>query len=123
MEKIIAFLEGFKDDEMQEGILENIRTVNDALNLLRRNLDAWENEEVTVQEEHEDLIQDLKDFLTPDQYNHAFDFNFEVISSKADGADITGPMLRAALHTFLNDRTDDDLLRNMNIFNTMKNGE
>ncbi|MCO5730111.1 hypothetical protein [Rhizobium sp. SSA_523] len=33
------------------------------LDLLHRNLAAWEDEEESVQEEHEDLITDLRNFL------------------------------------------------------------
>lgn len=40
-----------------------IATSTVMLDLLRRNLNAWEDEEDSVQEEHEEMIVDLRKFL------------------------------------------------------------
>lgn len=82
-----SFISGFEGDEMQEGVDEMLAGIRGAiakaegrdtvtitkpqamgkseamLDLLHRNLDAWEDEEESAQEEHEELITDLREFL------------------------------------------------------------
>lgn len=68
--KVESFIEGFEDDDLQEGIPELLAGLRAAMKrqeraefLLAESLDAWEGEEESVQEEHEDLIADLKAFV------------------------------------------------------------
>lgn len=63
LSRVIGFLEGFEGDELQEGIAELIATAKKADELLVDNLTAWEGEEDTVKDEHEDLIVDLRKFV------------------------------------------------------------
>lgn len=63
---VISFIEGFEGDEVQEGIPELLATARKADELLHRNLDQWESEEESVQEEHHELIKELRSFLEGD---------------------------------------------------------
>ena len=63
LSSVISFIEGFEGDEVQEGIPELLATVRKADSLLHRNLNAWEDEEESVQEEHHELISELRNFL------------------------------------------------------------
>ena len=63
LSRVVAFLEGFEGDETQEGIPELIAAAKKADDLLYDNLAKWEDEEDSVQEEHEELITELRDFL------------------------------------------------------------
>lgn len=63
MTKVISFLEGFEGDELQEGVAKLIAAANKADELLHRNLDQWEDEEESVQDEHHELITDLRKYL------------------------------------------------------------
>lgn len=74
-----SFISGFEGDEMQDGVDEMLATIRGAiakaegkdidrsprkmLDLLHRNLDKWEDEEESVQEEHAELIAELRTFL------------------------------------------------------------
>ncbi|MDA5627810.1 MULTISPECIES: hypothetical protein [Agrobacterium] len=66
LSRVISFLEGFEGDETQEGIPELLAAAHKADSLLHRNLNAWEDEEDTVQEEHHELIDELRNFLEGD---------------------------------------------------------
>lgn len=63
LKRAASFIEGFIGDEFQEGVEPMHRAVNAAVNLLHENLDAWEGEEDSVKDEHEDLINNLRLFL------------------------------------------------------------
>lgn len=56
------------------------------------------------------------------RFNHACEINFEILSSNREGVDITGSMVRAAVTKFLADRTDEELLTDFNIFDTIEEG-
>lgn len=58
-----SFLDGFDDDPLQEGIPTMKAGIEGAIDLLHRNLAAWDDEEASVKEEHEELINDLRIFL------------------------------------------------------------
>lgn len=63
LSRVIGFIEGFEGDELQEGIPELLEAARRADELLHRNLDQWEDEEESVQEEHHELISDLRKYL------------------------------------------------------------
>lgn len=64
--KVIGFIEGFEGDDLQEGVPALLETARKADFLLHRNLNAWEDEEESVQEEHNELISDLRKYLGRD---------------------------------------------------------
>lgn len=70
LSKAESFISGFEGDDLQEGIPELLaamrtaaKCAETATDLLHRNLDAWDGEEDSVKEEHEELITDLRNFL------------------------------------------------------------
>lgn len=54
------------------------------------------------------------------RYNHAFEINLEALSDDFYGKDLTGAQIRETVLKFLNDRTDEELLVDINIFDTIK---
>ena len=59
----------------------------------------------------------------PVRYSHAFDINFEVVSEKEDGSDITHTMLRDVIRERISNMPNDDLLREaVHFFDTMEEG-
>lgn len=70
MRRAESFISGFEGDELQEGIAEMltglrsaIAKVEDMWGLLCASSDAWDGEEESVKEEHEELIADLSEFI------------------------------------------------------------
>lgn len=61
--RVESFLSGFVGCEMQEGIPELMANVTRAIILLHRCLDTLGNEEDPVKDEHQDLINDLRQFM------------------------------------------------------------
>lgn len=59
LSNVIRFLEGFAGGGSEKLIV----AAKKADELLHKNLDAWEDEEDSVQEEHEDMITELRTFL------------------------------------------------------------
>lgn len=54
------------------------------------------------------------------QWNHAFDFAFEVISDDEDPSDVKGADLRAALKARIDSLSDTDLVNVCNPFDSFK---
>lgn len=53
-------------------------------------------------------------------YNHGFEINLEARSDDFYGKDLTGAQIREIVLKFLNDHTDEQLLADINIFDTIK---